>query len=601
MITPPFRCWQDDRFVFIEIRIGASLVVKLSTAEFAIADNKFVFHCRPLYLRLSFVEMLTEGAGEKATYNVDDGLLVVQLAKRNEGEPFSRLDDPQFLLLTDVQRKQHQASARKLVEVVAEQHEDEDDEEELDCEFVQQLASASSELLSVGCQLASATDSSAQRASYGFAGRFSGVFAGLDRDVVRDILQLDVDPEAAPKALRRSRRMQREEADFDEEAMLCSLEDADGEVAALLEAASRCPPSYIRTFEAALRSEGVRWLGQGSQVQPFSEVSESGPGMAGHEEEESDEMAGSGVQTVWTGNMMEMTTTAGDMEERSDGAEPPRSETGPALVTAPVQELPSEGPEDQEPCHPAERARNRLASPSTKPRMILTMEESATLQSLSPNPNPGPSSPEEGILLIELLCAVMYEKIATAEAGGGDSEGSSESLWTVTMLSPSLSWLDTPLSVYDACVTFTRRVLTYPLHRHVDLVHRTWRDVGVLLLLGRPFVVRQLLWLRRLLGHSDSGKHVLNRLFVDPLLGSLMNSYADCDAANKALERLAVVLHNIATMTEPVRVVLKKTQTLSRGLLQRTDEVDSDEAAVVMVPITVLSVGLPTGEQARLV
>ena len=530
---------------------------KLSAAEFSIVDTRFVFHCRPLYLRLVFNEPLTEGAGEKATLDIDSGLLVVQLPKKNVSEPFTQLDDPGYLVKTELQRRAlgGQAQVRPVQEVkcvddVGEDHDDTDcaSDDELETEFVQQVRN-------------DLADDAAVQTSYGFAGHFRGIFRGIDQDLVRETLQLDADPETTLPDERRRRRIAAEQRDFDEEAMLCSLEDDEGDVAALL--SSSLPP-YIEAFEAALHEGGVQWIGPSRHVtQPQVETSLLS---TGEEEDEDDSAIGicavHGSAVVWRGNMMEF--GSGDGVEF---ATPPTAD----VTRTPSDEVPPSAPVV---CILAVPSRRLLACPASKPQLTLSLDESTALRSVKHIHHLGSVQRDADILLADLLSAITFEMLSS----GG--EGTSESIWSVCMLSPSLSWLDTPESVYDACVQFTRRALTYPLHRHLDLVHRTWRDVGILCLLGRTFVVRQLLWLRHLVAHSEH-KHVLNVLFVDPLLDFLMTS--PVDTVNKKLEELASVLHNIATMTEAVVVNVKRS----------SDLLIAGNQAVAMNPITVTSVGLP--------
>jgi protein SHQ1 len=83
-----------------------------------------------------------------------------------------------------------------------------------------------------------------------------------------------------------------------------------------------------------------------------------------------------------------------------------------------------------------------------------------------------------------------------------------ESCWTITTLSPSLSWLESyvvspeepPVTPRAVLVTFVRRCLTYPYLRRWDLAMRVVGDVGTILSKGRRAVLRCLLKVGRLVG-----------------------------------------------------------------------------------------------------
>lgn len=110
--------------------------------------------------------------------------------------------------------------------------------------------------------------------------------------------------------------------------------------------------------------------------------------------------------------------------------------------------------------------------------------------------------------LVDILFCFAFDHRTTA------GESTVESGWTITKLSPTLSWLDTPTPVVEALAACAHRALAFPLHRHVGLVSRVIEDVAELFLLGRRAVLRSLLEARGILAKHEH-RHYLNTLFLD--------------------------------------------------------------------------------------
>ena len=114
--------------------------------------------------------------------------------------------------------------------------------------------------------------------------------------------------------------------------------------------------------------------------------------------------------------------------------------------------------------------------------------------------------------LLDLLLAYTYDHIMTT----GDP--TVESAWTISILSPSLSWLDAPDTVHEACIAFIRRSLCYPYWRSVAFsVHYVMESTLRLMEAGIPSIVKALLQMRIILEKSESF-YLGNKLFVDPYL-----------------------------------------------------------------------------------
>lgn len=550
MLTPVFSCEQDGTFVIV--RIVLSAICKVLEAAFDINGGQFTFHCRPYYLRLKFNEPLEEGKGERATYDLESNTLTVYLPKASPGQHFTQLDNLGFLVATELQR-------RHLITVVG--GDDNDDEEE-DKEDGRADADADPETefvqtLQAGSAAAAGAASMTAAAHYGFANHFSGLFARADADIVSEMVDLP-DPEAATVAQRRALRLAAEEAAFDEEAVLVAFEDEDGEVAAVL----RHTPAHMADFQRALQAEGVVFasLPSAGAVAPSSLRA----GMAeGLEEEEGTLPAGGGGSVnIWQGNLADFTRPLIE-EVGGEGDATPTAAAAAATTPTPS-------------ALPAAAAGTRLAIPKVRPALVFTTEENDALLRLAMPRLLFPPSPEAvAALTLDLLLAEAYNDLVT------EGQGCSESLWNLTTLSPSLTYLDAPETAYDACVAFARRALVYPLHRHFALVQRAYAAVGTLLLLGRQYTVRALLRARRVLSHSEH-KHVLSTLFLDPLIAYWMN-ISDGDAR---LLKIGLELHAHATRTQPIAVRGKSAAAGASALLVT-------EETRMLPPINVLTVGLP--------
>jgi len=123
--------------------------------------------------------------------------------------------------------------------------------------------------------------------------------------------------------------------------------------------------------------------------------------------------------------------------------------------------------------------------------------------------------------LLDLLFAYCYDHRLT----GGDP--SCESAWTVSVLSPMLSWLECynlqdvmakEEPIMEVICYSVRRSLIYPYIRNFDFaVNVILEDVIQILLDGKRTVLRCLLQIRWILEHttSDTYHYLLNTIFVD--------------------------------------------------------------------------------------
>ncbi|XP_064580466.1 protein SHQ1 homolog isoform X4 [Zonotrichia leucophrys gambelii] len=109
--------------------------------------------------------------------------------------------------------------------------------------------------------------------------------------------------------------------------------------------------------------------------------------------------------------------------------------------------------------------------------------------------------------LIDILLAYCYE----TRVNEGDKNV--ESSWNIRKLSATLCWLESFSSIHDVLVSFGRRVLCYPLHRHFELVTRALSDTAMILQLGKAAVLKCLLDIHKIFLESDPA-YILNDLFI---------------------------------------------------------------------------------------
>uniref|UniRef100_A0A8C3JPX1 Protein SHQ1 homolog n=1 Tax=Calidris pygmaea TaxID=425635 RepID=A0A8C3JPX1_9CHAR len=109
--------------------------------------------------------------------------------------------------------------------------------------------------------------------------------------------------------------------------------------------------------------------------------------------------------------------------------------------------------------------------------------------------------------LIDILLAYCYEICVN------EGDKNVESAWNVRKLSATLCWLESFTSVHDVLVSFGRRVLCYPLHRHFGLVTRAFNDTVMILQLGKAAVLKCLLDIHKIFRENDPA-YILNDLFI---------------------------------------------------------------------------------------
>lgn len=116
--------------------------------------------------------------------------------------------------------------------------------------------------------------------------------------------------------------------------------------------------------------------------------------------------------------------------------------------------------------------------------------------------------------LLDIIFAYVYDHIVT------DGDPTVESAWTITILSPSLSWLEDWLpedSVQTVAVSSLRRALIHPYIRNYDFAVYIMTQVTIILRQGIRCVLRCLLKTRTILDRSEM-YYLGNKLYLDPYL-----------------------------------------------------------------------------------
>jgi len=160
-----------------------------------------------------------------------------------------------------------------------------------------------------------------------------------------------------------------------------------------------------------------------------------------------------------------------------------------ACVTSPDMS----GPLSVDPAHPC------LAFTATEQEQLLSLPTKQVVvpPSLLPSVHLG---------LADLLYGYSY----STRVLGQDCV---ETGWCCTKLSSSLSCLARFTSPKQLVVTGIRRALCYPLYRHWDLAIASWRDVVLLLKLGKAAILKSLLSIMPAM-NSTPGHYIFNQLYL---------------------------------------------------------------------------------------
>ncbi|OWB70610.1 hypothetical protein B5S31_g289 [[Candida] boidinii] len=92
MLTPFFKCSQDEEYVYIDVKIS-NIRFSAPALEMVIEDNLFIFALPPYYLRLRFPHSLIDDEERsRAEFKSSESIIAIRVPKLNKGEDFPDLD-----------------------------------------------------------------------------------------------------------------------------------------------------------------------------------------------------------------------------------------------------------------------------------------------------------------------------------------------------------------------------------------------------------------------------------------------------------------------------------------------------------------------------
>ncbi len=114
--------------------------------------------------------------------------------------------------------------------------------------------------------------------------------------------------------------------------------------------------------------------------------------------------------------------------------------------------------------------------------------------------------------LVDILFAYAHHELSN------NGEQSCEGSWSVSRLSPLLSWLDMSCcksGLSSVLVTSYRRALCYPLYRSWQLCTTVHRHVANILRGGIKVVLKCLLQVHHIFTHNDEKRYLINLVLID--------------------------------------------------------------------------------------
>ena len=151
----------------------------------------------------------------------------------------------------------------------------------------------------------------------------------------------------------------------------------------------------------------------------------------------------------------------------------------------------------------------------------FTREESLLMANISTSVQfPSTNDDIKNSALLLNLLDILYAYVYNYRTTGGDA--TCESSWTISILSPTLSWLESyssikndPVQVLGWCIN---RALTYPYLRSYDFCTKIiLSDIGHIFQGGRRCILKCLLQIHEIMDKSEY-HYLNNKLMVDPLI-----------------------------------------------------------------------------------
>ncbi|KAL3671404.1 hypothetical protein V7S43_003330 [Phytophthora oleae] len=475
--TPRFHVTQDAAWVFVHVHVP---FVRVSEMEFYVDGVDFTFYCKPYLLKLHFPHEVVDDELAKAVYdpNKDNGTIVVHLLKKEPGQDFPDLDMLTKLLQPQrppVDMKNDNKRKAPLIEVLGSSAEPigtfQEENDRLNALIDGKPLSSESEF-PYPAQVQ--TDSS-----------LLGLEASATTENVGSI-KLDGGKTDASEAigvrvtdLAPSYGFNNAYSDF--------FRVWHGEVSEIL---SLPDPEHIQP-------EQRRILREAAEEQMF-DVERYLMDFANQGDDMYFELA-MAYEPFW--RKYPVLSPAQSITEVKKAAKPliVEVESDVNRVGDSINSLSLEGIA-QPPPAPASEA--SVAFTDTEKELLLRLPRK---EFLIPE-----GSPEEKVViggLVDILIGFAYEQLTTQ----GDS--GVESTWTVSIVSPTLSWLDSNADLRAVVRSTVRRMITFPFLRQYDLALQCVREANEILKRGKRVVLQALLTLYRIVEKSET-QYLLNSLYI---------------------------------------------------------------------------------------
>ncbi|OWZ20941.1 hypothetical protein PHMEG_0004585 [Phytophthora megakarya] len=470
--TPKFHVTQDAAWVFVHVHVP---FVRVSEMEFYVDGRDFTFFCKPYLLKLHFPHQVVDDELAKAVYdpNKDNGTIVVHLPKKEPGQDFPDLDmltkllqpqRPPVDIKTNTQRKV------PLIEVLS-------SESEPIGTFQEESDRLNALIDGKPVHTDDGAETSAEEA------RTDSSLLGLESSTAtQSVGSIKIDADKAP-------------------AELIGVRVTD------------LAPSY--GFNNAYSDFFRVWHGEVTEILSLPDPEHIQPDQRrilreGAEEQQFD------IERY----LMDFANQGDDMYFELAMAYEPFWSKYPVLPPAVVPKKIAQGKPfivevDLDVNHVGDSINNMsleatsYSTPATS--MIFTDAEHELLLRLPRKEFLLPEgSPDEKLViggLVDILIGFVYDQLTSQ----GDS--GVESTWTVSIVSPTLSWLDSNADLRAVVRSAIRRIITFPFLRQYDLALRCVREASEILKRGKRVVLRALLMLYRIVEKSET-QYLLNALYI---------------------------------------------------------------------------------------
>ncbi|KAF4127095.1 SHQ1 protein [Phytophthora infestans] len=479
--TPRFHVTQDAAWVFVHVHVP---FVRVSDMEFYVDNADFTFFCKPYLLKLHFPHEVVDDELAKAVYdpNKENGTIVVHLPKKEPGQEFPDLD-----MLTKLLQPQ-----RPSIDVKSDKQRKAPLIEVLDSSGSEPIGSFQEENDRLNALIDGISISSK-----------SGDVAPSTEQVQTDSSLLGLES-SAPKNV-----------------SSIKIDAGKDAVKSIGVRVTDLAPSY--GFNNAYSDFFRVWHGEVSEILSLPDPEHIQPEQRRILREEAEEQMFD-IERY----LMDFANQGDDMYFELAMAYEPFWTKYPILP-------------------PAETRNNISEVKTAKPRVVEVVSdvdrvsESIHTFSLEPTASQPPTSsssessvtftdaeqelllrlprkefllsegsPEEKLVvggLVDILIGFVYEQLTTQ----GDS--GVESTWTVSIVSPTLSWLDSNADLRAVVRSTVRRMITFPFLRQYDLAMRCVREASEILKRGKRVVLRALLTLYRIVEKSET-QYLLNSLYI---------------------------------------------------------------------------------------